>query len=72
MLGEFDVILGHNVLKYHDKVINALMIDQFDEMLSEGGFLILGTEPAYRHRYPNLFIMERHFSINSAPRVELS
>ncbi len=46
MLGEFDVILGHNVLKYHDKVINARMIDQFDEMLSEGGFLILGTEAA--------------------------
>lgn len=72
MLGEFDVILGRNVLNYHDKVINAGMIDQFDEMLSEGGFLILGTEPAYHHGCPNLFIMERHFSIKSAPRVELS
>jgi chemotaxis methyl-accepting protein methylase len=51
MLGEFDVILGRNIVIYHDDVINARMIDQFDEVLSEGGFLILGTEPASRHGY---------------------
>jgi len=43
MLGGFDVILCRNVLIYFDSVMKARMIRQFCDMLSNGGFLILGV-----------------------------
>ncbi len=48
MLGGFDVILCRNVLIYFDNATRTRMIHQFYDMLSKGGFLILGaTENLY-------------------------
>jgi len=41
-LGGFDVILCRNVLIYFDIATRTRMVDQFYEILSEDGFLILG------------------------------
>jgi len=47
-LGGFDVILCRNVLIYFDDATKAGMVDRLYEMVSEGGFLILGaTENLY-------------------------
>ena len=43
MLGGFDVILCRNVLIYFDSVMKGRMIQQFYDMLSNGGFRILGV-----------------------------
>ena len=43
MVGGFDVILCRNVLIYFDSVVKARMVQQFYQMLSEGGFLVLGV-----------------------------
>jgi chemotaxis protein methyltransferase CheR len=43
MLGGFDVILCRNVLIYFNTETKIRIIDQFHNMLSEGGFLILGA-----------------------------
>lgn len=48
MVGGFDVILCRNVLIYFDNGTKARMIDQFYDVISEGGFLVLGaTESLY-------------------------
>ena len=48
MLGSFDVILCRNVLIYFDNMTKTRTLDQFYDMLSEGGFLLLGsTENLY-------------------------
>ena len=48
LLGTFDVILCRNVLIYFDHTTKVDTIDQFYNMLCEGGFLILGaTENLY-------------------------
>ncbi len=47
-LGQFDVILCRNVLIYFDDIVRERMVNQFYDMLSEGGLLILGaTENLY-------------------------
>jgi chemotaxis protein methyltransferase CheR len=47
-LGGFDVILCRNVLIYFDDGTKTTMIDRLYEMVSEGGFLLLGaTENLY-------------------------
>jgi chemotaxis protein methyltransferase CheR len=43
MLGGFDVILCRNVLIYFDSVMKARMIQQFCNLLSNDGFLVLGV-----------------------------
>jgi chemotaxis protein methyltransferase CheR len=43
MLGGFDVIVCRNVLIYFDSQMKSRVIQQFYDMLSDGGFLILGV-----------------------------
>ncbi len=43
MLGEFDVILCRNVLIYFDTYKTNRVLEQFYEILSDNGFLILGV-----------------------------
>jgi len=43
MLGGFDVIFCRNVLIYFSDDVKRKIIDQFNQMLSEKGFLVLGA-----------------------------
>jgi chemotaxis protein methyltransferase CheR len=43
MLGEFDLILCRNVLIYFDLYKTTRVLDQFHEILSDNGFLVLGV-----------------------------
>ncbi len=43
MLGGFDVIFCRNVLIYFSDDVKKKIIDQFDQMLSDNGFLVLGA-----------------------------
>jgi chemotaxis protein methyltransferase CheR len=54
MLGGFDSILCRNVLIYFDVDTKKRLLDQFCEILSDGGFLILGSSE-------NLYGITRRF-----------